>query len=53
MKTFTFTVTEEQANLILNALGAQPFNVVAPLLEELQSQANAQSQEVEEKLKES
>ena len=44
-QTLTFTLTVEQANLILQALGEVPFKVSAPLVQELQKQAAEQLQQ--------
>lgn len=40
---YTFTVFEKDADFILNTLAKEPFAVVAPLLNELQRQANEQN----------
>jgi hypothetical protein len=37
----TFTVSRDEAQVILNALGEQPFRVVAGLVSKLLQQANA------------
>ena len=47
-QTLTFTLTVDQANLVLQALGEVAFKVSAPLVQELQKQAAAQMQPVEE-----
>lgn len=38
----TFTVTNDEANLIVNALAAQPYQAVAGLIAKLQTQAAEQ-----------
>jgi hypothetical protein len=49
MKTFTptltFALTEDQANLVLEALGHMPYARVAPLVALIHSQAQAQLKE--------
>lgn len=42
MEKLTFTFTVEQTNLILAALGKQPFEIVAPLIDSIQKEANGQ-----------
>jgi hypothetical protein len=39
---YTFTVTEDDADFILNALAEKPYNVVAKLIINLQQQAQVQ-----------
>lgn len=41
-KTFTFTLTENEANLVLQALADVPYKISAGLISNLQSQANKQ-----------
>ena len=45
MKEITLTITIEEANLILEGLGAMPFNKVYQLIGQIQQQAGAQLQE--------
>ena len=42
MQNYTFTVTIENANLILNALSNLPYRQVKDLIDDLQSQAQKQ-----------
>lgn len=42
MKEFTFKVTEEEANFILNAIQELPARIANPLTNKLQAQAAAQ-----------
>jgi hypothetical protein len=42
MKTFTFTFTEDEANLVLNAIQELPAKFANPLTKKLQEQAQAQ-----------
>lgn len=44
MKEFIFTVTEQEANLIINALQELPARVANPLTMKLQEQAQTQVQ---------
>lgn len=44
MKDFVFTVTEQEANTLLNALGNMPYLQVAALIAKLQQQAQAAQQ---------
>lgn len=39
MKDLTFTLTEQEANMVLNALAAQPYAQVYALIAKLQQQA--------------
>lgn len=39
MKELSFTFTEEEANIILNALGEMSFKSSAPLIKKMQDQA--------------
>lgn len=41
-RTFTFTLTESQTNMILGALGELPFKSSADVINALHRQANAQ-----------
>jgi hypothetical protein len=41
-KNYTFVFTEKEANMILNALGALPFNQVQLLIMKMQKQAAEQ-----------
>jgi hypothetical protein len=43
METYSFVLTEQDANIIIGALAKQPFEVVANLIQKLQSQATKQS----------
>jgi hypothetical protein len=45
MKEYKFVLTENEANLVLNALAECPYKVVAPLIAKLQQQAAAQTDE--------
>jgi hypothetical protein len=40
-----FELTEQQTEIIGKALGAQPHDIVRPIIEELQKQINRQQQE--------
>jgi hypothetical protein len=40
--TITFNVTVDQANVLLAALGTQPYDRVAPIIGTIQQQAQAQ-----------
>ena len=40
-KIYTFQFTAAQANIILQALGQAPYNTAAPVIAELQKQAQA------------
>lgn len=42
MQEITLTITIDEANLILEALGSQPFNKVYSLIGKIQAQAAAQ-----------
>ena len=42
MKTFTFTLTEEEANWVLNAIQELPAKLANPLTQKLHEQAKAQ-----------
>ena len=42
MKTYTFTLTEEEANMILNAIQELPAKIANPLSKKLHDQASAQ-----------
>ena len=39
---FNFNVTEQEANIILNALAKEPFNIVVNLINKIQLQAKEQ-----------
>lgn len=41
---YTLTLTKDQLNVIASALGQGPFNVVAPVINELQRQVTEQEQ---------
>jgi hypothetical protein len=45
MENFSFTITEQEANIIIGALAKQPFEVVANLIQKLQVQATKQQNE--------
>lgn len=45
MKTFTFTLTEEEANVVLHALQELPARVANPLTKKLHEQAQEQMTE--------
>ena len=47
MKEFTFTLTEEEANVVLHALQELPARVANPLTKKLHEQAAAQLEEKE------
>ena len=47
MKELTFTLTLEEANLIMVSLGKQPYDTVFPLVTKLQEQARPQLQALE------
>ena len=42
MKNFTFTLSEAQANLVLQCLAKQPYEAVAETIGEIQKQAGEQ-----------
>ena len=42
MKSYTFTLTEAQANTVLHALAQQPYAAVVETINEMQKQAAAQ-----------
>lgn len=42
MKEFTFTITEQEANAVLNALQELPAKIANPLTMKLQEQAQSQ-----------
>lgn len=44
---FTFEITEDEAQIILDSLGKEPFNKVVTLINKLHGQAYAQRQENE------
>lgn len=44
-KELTFTLTVEEVNLVLEALGKEPFNKVFQLIGKVQQQASAQLQQ--------
>ena len=46
MKTYVFKLTEDQANVILNALALRPYCEVAALIGEIHSQADAQENRI-------
>jgi hypothetical protein len=46
-KNYTFVFTEQEANQVLNALGALPFNQVQQLIMKIQRQATEQMTSVE------
>ena len=46
MKELTLTLTIDETNLVLNALGSAPFNKVSGLIEKLRSQAQPQVTDV-------
>lgn len=57
MENLTFTLTLEEANLIMASLGKQPYDAVFPLVTKLQEQAKPQlaklkTQKVEEVVEE-
>lgn len=47
MKEYTFTLTEDEANVVLHALQELPARVANPLTKKLQEQAAAQQTEKE------
>jgi hypothetical protein len=47
MENFSFTLTEAEANIIIAALAKQPFEVVANLIQKLQTQASNQQKNKE------
>jgi hypothetical protein len=47
MENFSFTLTEAEANIIIAALVKQPFEVVANLIQKLQTQASNQQKSKE------
>lgn len=47
MMNFTFELTEEEAQVILDSLGKEPFNKVVSLINKLHAQAYEQRQENE------
>lgn len=47
MESFSFTVTEAEANIIIAALAKQPFEVVVSLIQKLQAQASNQQKSKE------
>ena len=49
---YTFTFTEQEANLMLQALASRPYGEVAPLISKLQKQVQAQVHPEEEAEKE-
>jgi hypothetical protein len=42
MEKLTFTFTIDHANIVLSALGKQPYEVVAPVIESIQKEAAIQ-----------
>jgi hypothetical protein len=42
METYSFVLTEQDANIIIGALAKQPFEVVVNLIQKLQTQAEKQ-----------
>lgn len=46
-----FELTLEEANIILNSLGKQPYEAVAPIIAKLQQQAQPQLPVLEAKMK--
>lgn len=44
MKMYTFALTEQEANTVLNALSHLPYRDAAPLIANLQHQAGQQNQ---------
>lgn len=47
---FEFKLTLEEANLVLGALGKQPFETVAKLINNIQSQAQPQIERVQKEV---
>ncbi len=43
MKTYTFTLTEAQANIALQSMAKQPYEAVAETIAEMQKQAAEQN----------
>lgn len=48
MKEFTFTVNEQELNIISNALVDQPFKVSAQVINKLQKQINEQESKTQQ-----
>jgi hypothetical protein len=47
MENFSFTLTEQEANVIIASLAKQPYEVVANLIQKLQVQASNQQKNKE------
>lgn len=47
---FEFKLTLEEANMVLGALGKQPFEVVAKLINNIQAQAQPQLERVQKEV---
>jgi hypothetical protein len=50
MKTFTFTFTEDEANMVLSAIQELPAKIANPLTKKVQEQAQAQLEPVAEEV---
>ncbi len=45
---YKFELTEQEANIVIQALAKQPYDIVSPIIAKLQSQAQVQQKLAEE-----